>query len=319
MSNAMQIALRLAGVTEGAEVLTTPFACMATNAPIASVGGKPVWVDMIPTNGTMDPEKLTRAITSKCKAVILYHVAGYPGYVREIKAICTSHGIALIEDCNAALLASVAGQQVGHWGDYSIHSFYPNRQINATEGGALVCSNSEDTSRGIKLRRYGMDLKKFRLPNGEIDPGYDIPEIGWAATLNNLCSAIGMVQLPSVSERVNLNRLNARYLATVLEGLDSISAVKTLPETEPNYWVYLVRSKRSNELMTFLLQHGIRSSKLHMPNNSYSGFGAASPDLFQCTKFYNDILALPCGWWLSAEEMKYIAQALTEFEENKCR
>ena len=160
MSNAMQIALRLAGVTEGAEVLTTPFACMATNAPIASVGGKPVWVDMIPTNGTMDPEKLTRAITSKCKAVILYHVAGYPGYVREIKAICTSHGIALIEDCNAALLASVAGQQVGHWGDYSIHSFYPNRQINATEGGALVCSNSEDTSRGIKLRRYGMDLKK---------------------------------------------------------------------------------------------------------------------------------------------------------------
>ncbi len=318
MSNALQIALRLAGVTEGSEVLTTPFACMATNAPIVTVGGKPVWVDVIPTNGTMDPDKLTRAITSKCKALILYHVAGYPGYVREIKKICTDHGIVLIEDCNAALLATVDGHHVGCWGDYSIYSFYPNRQINATEGGAIVCSNAEDASRAINLRRYGIDLKKFRLPNGEIDPDCDIPEIGWAATFNNLCSAIGVVQIRSVRERINFNRLNAQYLDSVCDGLDSISAVKKLDETEPSYWLYLVRIKSSRELMKFLLKQGIRSSKLHMPNNRYSGFGVASPYLLGCAEFYADIVALPCGWWLRAEEMEYIAQALIKFEGTQC-
>jgi dTDP-4-amino-4,6-dideoxygalactose transaminase len=318
MSYAMQIALRLSGVAEGDDVLTTPFACMATNAPIAAIGAKPAWVDVDSRTGTMDPESLRKSITTKSKALILYHFAGYPAQVEEIAKICLEKGIPLIEDCNNALLARVGNQQVGSWGKYSIYSFYPNRQINATEGGALVTSILEDSNRALKLRRYGVDSENFRLANGEINPNSDIKEIGWAATFNNLCSSIGVAQISSVAERVERTRTNAQFLDQVCLGLNYLAPVEVEKNVHPSYWVYLVRTKHSRDLMKFLDVRGIKSSKVHYPNHFYAGFGIDVPELCGCNQFYEEVLALPCGWWLEESDLQFIAASLESFEVIKC-
>ncbi len=313
MSNAIQIALRLSSVGPDDEVITSPFACMSTNAPIAAAGAKPCWADVEPQTGSLDPSRLENALTPRCKALILYHLAGYPGHVEEIRHFCERKGLVLIEDCDNALLAEVGGRQVGTFGQFAIFSFYPNRQINASEGGALSCARIEDAERGIRLRRYGIDLPRFRTAEGEIDPDCDISEIGWAATFNHLCSAMGLAQIGGVAQRVQRARQNAAKLDELLASLRELKPVKPLPGTRPSYWVYLVCTERRDELLTFLKSRGVGASKLHQLNNIYSGFGVRSPSLPGCEAFMRQVLAIPCGWWVEDDDLKYIAETIDRF------
>lgn len=313
MSNAIQIALRLSDVQPGDEVLTTSYACMSTNAPIATSGAKPVWVDVDPRNGLMDPQALERAITPRSKAVIVYHVAGYPAPIARIAEICSTHGLKLIEDCDNALLATVDGQQVGTFGDFAIFSFYPNRQVNATEGGALCCRRPEDAERAVRLRRYGIDLTRFRDARGEINAECDIPEVGWAATLNNLCSAIGYSQLQDVSDRVERARQVAALYDAEFQALEGIDVVEPLVGCTPAYWAYLVRVKNRDAVLTRLKECGVQVSKLHHRTDLYSGFKAEPAVLPHTQDFLDQVLALPCGWWISNNEVNKIISLLKKF------
>jgi perosamine synthetase len=310
MSNAIQIALRLSDVLPGDEVLTTSYACMSTNAPIATSGAKPVWVDVDPMNGLMDPNAMERAITPHTKAVIVYHVAGYPAPIARIAQICKMHKLKLIEDCDNALLATVNGQQVGTFGDFAIYSFYPNRQINATEGGALCCRLAEDAERAIRLRRYGIDLKQFRDASGEINAQCDIPEIGWAATLNNLCSAIGYAQLPGVSDRVKRARQVAAIYDEQILTLDGVESVEPLADSTPSYWAYLVRIRNRDLVLAKLKESGIQVSKLHYRNDLYSGFKVEPVVLPHTERFTEHVMALPCGWWMTDNDVSKVLSTL---------
>jgi dTDP-4-amino-4,6-dideoxygalactose transaminase len=310
MSSAILLALHLSGVRTGDEVLTTSYACMSTNAPIANVGAKPVWVDVDPHTGLMDPAALERAITPKTKAVVLYHLAGYPADVRRIAEICRQRGVKLIEDCDNALFAAVDGSQVGSFGDFSIYSFYPNRQVNATEGGALCCKRKEDAERAVLLRRYGIDLSRFRDPHGEINAACDIPEIGWAATLNNLCSAIGYAQLEGAKGRVARAREIAGRYARELAGIPGLCVVPANADAVPAYWAFLVTIDRRDAVLAAMKQQGVQVSKLHHRTDAYSGFGVPQAELPNTATFLDRVLGLPCGWWLDDADVDQVIATL---------
>lgn len=312
MSSAIQIALHIAGVRSGDEVLTAAFSCMSTNAPIATSGATPVWVDINPKTGTIDPEDFARSITPRTKAAIVYHLAGYPADVRQIAQLCSEAGIVLIEDCDNALLATVDGKLVGSFADFAIYSFYPNRHINATEGGALVCRNSEDAERAIKLRRYGIDLPRFRDANGEISLSCDISEIGWAATLNNLCSAIGLAQLPTVAGRIDRTRAVAKEMSLRLAEIPHLDIVEPLYKTVPTYWGLLVRVGRRDEVLVALKARNIHVSKLHQRTDIYSGFNAPRRVLPGTESFLETILALPCGYWMDENDIDYVVTSIRD-------
>ena len=143
MTSAMVLSLQLAGVGPGDEVMTLAYSCMSSNSAITRVGAKPVWVDIDPETASLAVTDLARALTPRCKAVTLYHVAGYPGPAEAVAAFCHERGLTFIEDCNNALGATLAGAPVGRFGDYAVYSFYPNRQINAIEGGAVSCPDAD--------------------------------------------------------------------------------------------------------------------------------------------------------------------------------
>lgn len=311
MSNAILIALRLAGVRPGDEVLTTSYACMSTNAPIANAGAFPAWVDVDPKTGTMDPAALRRSITDRTRAVIVYHLAGYPAKIKEISEICAEHNIALIEDCDNALLAKVEDSQVGTFGDFAIYSFYPNRQINATEGGALACKRPEDAERATRLRRYGIDLPRFRDELGEIDADCDIAEVGFPATLNNICSAVALSQCDNVEERIQSARNVAERYRMAFEGNDLIELVEIAAGDTPSYWAYLIKLQNRDIIMKDLKGAGIHVSKLHHRTDLYSGFGAASGNLPGTEHFLDRVLALPCGWWLNDDDVSFVIETLS--------
>lgn len=310
MTSAIYLALHLSGVKAGDEVITTAFACMATNSPISTIGAKPIWVDLEEYSACISVADFEAAITPNTKAAILYHLAGYPGPARQISDICKKHGIKLIEDCDNALLAEVDDDYVGSFGDFAIYSFYPNRQINATEGGALICKSPDDAIRAKNLRRFGINSSTFRLAGGEINPASDIPEVGWSFTLNNLCSAIGVVQINSVAERIEKTRKNAKYLFDGLNNFQDVNVINATPGSLPSYWCVLIQVDNRDLIMNTLKLSGINCSALHQRNDIYSGFIKCKRNLRNTTNFERTLLALPCGWWLEQSDLKKILEDL---------
>lgn len=313
MTTAMFLALYLAGVRDGDEVVTTAFACMATNSAIAHIGAIPIWVDVKPKSVEFDVSDLAAKLSVKTKAIILYHVAGYPGPAKELAEICQQRGIALIEDCNNSLFSYQHGRHVGAHGDFSIYSFYPNRQINTAEGGALVCKDAEVAKRARSLRRFGIDAGSFRNSLGEINSASDIPEIGWTFTLNNLNAALGCAQLPGAEARVDLARKNAAELTNALGGLKGVHAIPVAADTRPAYWVLLLLVEHRDVLLQKMKERGVDVSGLHQRNDIYSGFRKYGPASLPNTAYLQEhIIALPCGWWLSPVDMAGIVSAFKE-------
>jgi len=313
MTNAIHLALRLAKVTAGDEVLTTAFSCMASNSPIALCNATPVWVDLTPNTVEVDPVLFEAAITPNTKAAIIYHVAGYPSSIDKIAAICKKYDVKLIEDCNNSLLATLNDQNLGCFGDFSIFSFYPNRQINCTEGGMLICKDIVDYNTAKQLRRFGIDFSTFRNNLGEINPNSDIPVASSSMVLNNLCAALGDSQLNDVRSRIEKSKENAEYYKTALARLATVKIIPTLKNGESVYWTFLVQVDNRDQVIQAMKNSGINVSSLHQRNDSYSCFNDKyRTELPNTTLLQESVLALPCGWWLSNDDLQRVVLELTK-------
>lgn len=312
MSSAMTIALRLAGVGHGDEVIAPPYSCLSSNAPIGTSGARVVWADMDPTTGTATVATIAARIGPRTKAVVLYHTAGYPAPAEEIARLCRDAGVALIEDCNNALGATINGRPVGSFGDLAVYSFYPNRQINAIDGGAVACRRADDYRRATLLRRYGIDSAIFRDSRGEIDPMVDVPELGWAATLSNLHSAFALAQMEGLGERLARTRRNAEMLRGVLANLPNVTPVEVMPGAVPAYWTFIALAERRDVLLAGMKAAGIDVSIMHQRNDIYSGFGSEIIDLPGVRRFSDHVIAMPCGWWLDVDDVRRIGDVVSE-------
>lgn len=310
MTSAIVIALRLAGVQTGHEVAAIAFSCLSTNSAIAMVGAQPVWVDVDPVSMSLCPNDLVRKLTSNTKAVLLYHVAGYPADVAAISKVCKERGIALIQDCNNALGARFDGQPVGAVGDFTVYSFYPNRQINGLEGGALVCPDEKTARHARRLRRFGIEYANFRDERGEISATSDVPEIGLSAPFSQLNASVAISQLDTLGERQSRTHDNAKILSSLLDRVDGIKLVEALPAATPAYWCFLIHSERRDKLLNALKCKGVACSVMHQRNDIYTGFNGRGNGLPGTSYVMDHLLALPCGWWLDETQIHQVAESV---------
>lgn len=309
MTNALALSLRLAKVQSGDEVLSLAFNCMSSNTAITMVGGQVVWVDVDPTTASFDVEQARRSITSRTRAVVVYHVSGYPADLASIRQLCDEHGLRLIEDANNAFGASVGDLQVGMMGDFTVFSLYANRQINAVDGGIVLCARKEDAEHARRLRRFGIDTAHFRDTDGEIDPRLDVPEIGMSSSLDNIRATLAMTSMADVDDRIARSRRNVAILTEQARDLDLMPIVP-VAGAQPVYWTWLIRIANRDTIMRALKARGIQCSKLHYPNHHYSGFRLPSEKLPGTDTLQRDILAIPCGWWLDENEISQLATTI---------
>lgn len=313
MTHALALALRLSGVSSGDDVAAISFSCLKTNMAISLQGANPIWIDIDPSTLSMCPEDLERKITKTTKACILYHVAGYPAEIRKIADICLAHGISLIEDCNNALGAFTNGRRIGLTGQFSVFSFYPNRQINGFEGAALVCPSGEIASCAKRLRLLGIDARTFRDMNGEINVNSDISEIGMSAVFSQLNASVANTQLSSLPIREKQVRRNALYLSYALKKFPQLKAVTPCKNALPAYWCFLLLTEERDNLLCSLKAMGIGCSKLHYRNDSYTVFQQSPSNLPGTLQITRQLLAIPCGWWLNLQDMKFIVDSIESF------
>lgn len=303
MTHALTLALQLAGIGPGDEVLTLAYNCLSSNTAITHAGAVPVWVDIDPEQAVMSLADCEAALTPKTRALIVYHVAGYAAPLDALRAFCDAHHLALIEDANNALGARWNGRPVGRMGDFAVFSFYANRQVNGIEGAALVCPDEATAREAQRLRRFGIDMSTFRDRFGEINPASDVPRIGMSSPLNHVNATLARHRLGSLDERLTQNRRHAAQLFDALAGLEGVHPIGWPVQADPAFWACLIRFDRRDQVLAGFKQLGIQCSRLHQPNDVYTGFGSQRRSLENTRGFMRSILALPCGWWLTDEEL----------------
>ena len=310
MTTAMMIALKLAGVSKDDEVIIAPFTCLASSSAILNVGANAVWANMHEL--WLDPIDSERKITSKTKAIIVYHLAGYPGPSEEIRRICSRYNLKMIEDCNNGMFATISGLPIGSLGDYSVYSFYPNRQVTAIEGGAVVCKEESGVVQARRYRKFGMDLSSFREPNGQIRKDFNVNQIGYSASMSNVNAAVGIQSLKKAKDRYLKVIENATYLLSKLDNDGAFTPIKTV-NSNPSYWALLGYVDNSDGFVEYMKLNGIQCSSLHQRNDIYSCFNASKVDCAQLEKIESSLVAIPCGWWLSKKELEFIAKIISQY------
>jgi dTDP-4-amino-4,6-dideoxygalactose transaminase len=198
----LEVALRLAGVKPGDEVITTPLTWVATANVILEVGAKPVLVDVDPATRNIALDLLEAAITPAARAVIPVDLAGLPVDRDRLYAIAGRHTLRVVEDAAQSFGASWHGTRIGATGDFVSFSFHANKNLTTAEGGALVLPADVDPALCERLRLQGVK----RFPDGSMD----VDVLGGKWNLTDIAAAIGLGQLPHLAEFTERRRRLAR-------------------------------------------------------------------------------------------------------------
>lgn len=296
---ALHAALVLAGVGAGDEVISTPMTAEPTNTSILYCGAKVVWADIDASSGNLDPRSVRERITSKTKAIVAVHYAGYPVRLAELRALADEFGIALIEDCAHALGATYDGKPVGTVGDFGIFSFQAIKHLTTVDGGMLAVGDPAALTAAKKFRWFGM-LKG--VPRTEVD----ITSIGYKYNMNNVAATIGLVQLAHIDEVIKSHVSNGTYYDRELSNVAGVNFARCEPGAQPSYWLYSLLSDHADEIERALASAGIAASKLHRPNSLHTIFRESDRELPGLAAFYRRLLHIPCGWWVSDEDREQI-------------
>jgi len=183
----MEIALRIAGIGQGHEVITTPLSWVATSNVILAVGARPVFVDIDPRTRNIDLARIEAAITPATRAILPVDLAGLPVDREQLYAIAAGHGLRVIEDAAQSFGSSWGGQRIGARGDLVSFSFHPNKNITSIEGGCLVMNDEREARLAEQYRLQG-------VVRSGLD-GMEVEIVGGKFNLTDVAARVGLGQL----------------------------------------------------------------------------------------------------------------------------
>lgn len=301
---ALHASLILAGVQSGDEVITTSMTAEPTNIAILQVGAIPVFADVDVQSGNLDPESVNACITKKTKAIIVVHYAGIPARMAELAAIASKHEIPLIEDCAHALGARYAAAGIGTIGDFGIFSLQAIKHMSTVDGGILTMRDQAKIRAAKKFRWFGLEKG---VPRTEVD----ITTLGYKYNMHNVAATMGLAQLLDIDTRVIArHKGNGQYFDREISNIPGLAVATFDEQAEPSYWLYTVLSDDSADVERRLAEIGVAASKLHRPNHLHSIFRPYAGDLQNLSKYYDRMIHIPCGWWVSNEDRERIVDAL---------
>jgi dTDP-4-amino-4,6-dideoxygalactose transaminase len=319
---ALDLALTLASPTslEGGVVVTTPMTCSATNSPIVTKGARVAWADVDPTTGLISPESVERVCArlhdqrAIIDAVVAVDWAGRMCDYNALREIAHRYGADVIEDAAHAPLATFNGRyQTKVGGDYIAWSFQAIKHLTTGDGGALQCPDRETTERARLLRWYGLD----RRSRADFRCEQDITEVGFKSHMNDLNAAIGLANLPHLGDILHAHRGHARFYDKVLSDLPPERVTLPPPDPGSSYWLYTLLVDDRDSFQTYLLDKGIATSQVHRRNDHHTAFQAAEHPASDARPgldaFAAKQVSIPVGWFLSADDLGHIAEAVREW------
>ena len=306
----LHLGVRALEISDGHEVITTPFSFVASANCVMYERAVPRFVDIEEESFGLDPALVEDAASARTRAILPVHVFGRPCRINDIVDIARRRGWSVIEDACEGLGSTVEGRPLGSFGDLSVFAFYPNKQITTGEGGMVVTDDAlvADTIRS--LRNQGRDSDGTWLRH---------VRLGYNYRLDELSAALGVAQLERLAELQAGRARVARAYGDALGGLDWITLPRAGPGESVDWFVYVVRLHPEidrNRVMGELAEKGVASrpyfSPLHLQPFYRAAFGFAPGDFPVAERVAASTLALPFSSRLADDDVRYVAEALRE-------
>mgnify|MGYP002542612200 FL=1 len=297
-------ALRITG-----EVITTPYSFVATTHSLWWNGIKPVFVDIDPATGNMDPDKIEAAITPKTTAIMPVHVYGKPCNTKRIKEIADTYGLKVIYDAAHAFGVEVNGESILNAGDMSTLSFHATKVYNTVEGGALVMHDAETKKRIDYLKNFG-----FANEVTVVGPGIN-------SKMDEIRSAYGLLNLRQVDAAIEARHQVAIKYREALRGVEGITFFDDMPGVKHNYSYFPIfvdaekYGMTRDELYFKMKEQNVLGRRYFYPLisefSTYRGLDSARPDnLPNAHKMANTVICLPMHHALSDEDVHRVINCI---------
>lgn len=297
-------ALRITG-----EVITTPYSFVATTHALWWNGIKPVFVDIDPTTGNINPDKIEAAITPKTTAIMPVHVYGKPCDTKRIQEIADQYGLKVIYDAAHAFGVEVNGESILNAGDLSTLSFHATKVYNTVEGGAMVMHDE-------KMKKRIDYLKNFGFANETTVVGSGIN-----SKMDEVRSAYGLLNLKQVDAAIEARHQVAIKYREVLRNVEGVTFFDDIPSVRHNYSYFpiFIDAKKygmtRDELYFKMKEQNVLGRRYFYPLisefSTYRGLESAKPEnLPEAHKMADSVICLPMHHALSNDDIQRILDSI---------
>jgi len=306
----LHLALRAVGVSDGDEVITSPFSFVASANVALYERARPVFADIDPVTLNLDPRAAEAAVTERTKALLPVHIFGYPADMEAFEAVAARHGLGVVEDaCEALGAAHADGTSVGGRGNPAVFGLYANKQLTTGEGGMVALGDPAMKQRIDSERNQG------RAP----DMGWlDHDRLGFNYRLSDIASAVGIAQLGRLDGMLTERARVAALYREALSGVEGLDLLCEDRDGERRGWfvfvVQLPREADRGETVRRLAEQGIQSKPylpaIHLMSFYRERFGHREGEFPVCEDAAARSLALPFFPQMSEGQVARVAEGL---------
>ncbi len=304
--DAIEIALRALDIGPGDEVITSPMTAFATVLAIIRAGAVPVLADIEPESALLSTASVHRCLSPRTRAVLLVHLYGQVRGMEGWLTICREHGVALIEDCAQAHLASSGGKVAGSFGVAGAYSFYPTKNLGTPgDAGMLVTNDEVLADRACYFRNYGQSIR------------YHHPVLGMNSRMDEIHAAMLVERLNWLPEfTLRRQQIAGAYRAGISNAAFCLMASPEVPEAHV-YHLFVLTCEHRDELQLFLLAQGVQAL-IHYPIPVHKQLPGAKlrrdPEGLTASEHHAaNCLSLPCHPQMTDDDVRYVIAVVNAF------
>lgn len=307
-TDALEIAIEALALPIGTEIIVPANSFIATSEAVTRSGYRVVFADIDTDTFTLDIEDVSRRISKKTSAIIAVHLYGHPCDMDGLRKIVALNNLKLIEDCAQAHGAVYKEHFIGALGNIGTFSFYPGKNLGAYgDAGAILTNDLELAKRCRMISNHGR-IEKY---NHVIE--------GRNSRLDGLQAAILNVKLKYLELWiVRRNNIAQRYI-NGLYGINGLELPLIMPDIRHAFHLFVIRTKRRDELKRFLLEHGIETAihyPIALPKLEAYAYLRQSSQYMKASVIDSQLLSLPIGEHLANDDVDYIVKSIRSFFEN---
>ncbi|MCL1851869.1 MAG: DegT/DnrJ/EryC1/StrS aminotransferase family protein [Peptococcaceae bacterium] len=319
-TSGLHLTLAGLGLGTGDEVITTPLTFVATVNTIIHTGARPVLVDIDPYTMNIDEKKIEQAVTSRTKALVPVHIAGYPCDMDSIMGLAGRHGLKVVEDAAHAVYTQYKGNMIGGIGDATVFSFYATKNLVTGEGG-MITTNDEALAENLRLfSSHGLSHGAWNRYTSQGSWFYEVLAPGYKYNMTDIQAALGLSQLKKLDRMQKRREDIARHYNEAFADCPSIELPADSPDVRHAWHLYIIKlnmteaSVDRNTFIEKLKEKGVGSSVHFIPvhyhpyHREYFA-GARYP---VAEEVFERIVSLPLYPKMSDRDVDRVIQAVRE-------
>lgn len=312
-----------AGLGEGDEIITSPMTFLATSNAALFLGARPVFVDIEPKTGNIDPHLIEKAITDKTKAIVPIHFSGHPVELARIAEIAQKQNLVVIEDACHALGAKYLNTRIGDckYSDMAVFSFHPVKSITTGEGGAVLTNSEELYKKLAMFRQHGVTKDRTAFKNDDMDWGqwyHEMHYLGYNYRLTDIHSALGISQLKKLDGFIQSKREIVAAYAQAFKNNPFFDLPIEKDGVKSAWHLYPIRLKdkfikKKVELFSNLRKRGLWVQVHYIPVHLQPYYQQIAYKKGLCPNaedFYKREISIPLYPTMSDDDVEYVVKSL---------